>query len=84
MIKTVETIIFNKFVVPSCIDDLQSERNGLYTDWTVAGYGEVRSGQVPIGSVKLVEMITKKVNFDQFHMGSFTYYVVRGKRGDLD
>jgi hypothetical protein len=44
LIKTVETIIFNKFVVPSCIDDLDSDKNGVYTEWTVAGYGEVSMG----------------------------------------
>ena len=46
LIKTVETILFNKFVVPSCIDDLGSERSGLYTEWTVAGYGEVRINKI--------------------------------------
>ncbi|XP_070508858.1 serine protease snake-like [Chironomus tepperi] len=44
LIKTVETIIFNKFVVPSCIDDLDSERIGYFTDWTVAGYGVTEDG----------------------------------------
>lgn len=42
MIKTAGRIHFNQFVVPSCIDDLNSERIGYFTDWSVAGYGEVR------------------------------------------
>jgi len=43
LIKTVESIIFNKFVVPSCIADLDAEHKSAYGEsfWTVAGYGEV-------------------------------------------
>jgi len=41
MIKTVENIEFNKFVVPSCIDNLDSPRVGVLNELTVAGYGKV-------------------------------------------
>lgn len=41
MIKTVKNIVFSRFVVPSCIDDIDSEQIGYFSDWTVAGYGEV-------------------------------------------
>lgn len=41
LIKTVQSIIFNAFVVPSCIADLNAEIRGTDKSWTVAGYGEV-------------------------------------------
>ena len=49
LIKTVEEIIFNKFVVPSCIADLGAEHIATYQEktWTVAGYGEVNKGFEP-------------------------------------
>ncbi|XP_070504683.1 serine protease snake-like [Chironomus tepperi] len=42
LIKTVEKIIFNKFVVPSCIADLDEEYKAAHEEkfWTIAGYGE--------------------------------------------
>lgn len=45
LIKTVEKIIFNKFVVPSCIADLDAEHKAAFAEsyWTVAGYGEVNN-----------------------------------------
>ena len=45
MIKTVENIEFNKFVVPSCIDDLNSYVAVYSSRLNVAGYGQV-SGSV--------------------------------------
>ncbi|XP_070500664.1 serine protease snake-like [Chironomus tepperi] len=38
VIKTAEKIDFNKFVIPSCIADLDSERIGLSNDLTAGGY----------------------------------------------
>ncbi|XP_070504682.1 venom protease-like [Chironomus tepperi] len=45
LIKTVERIIFNKFVVPSCIADLNSKHDAQYkkSNWTVAGYGQTEN-----------------------------------------
>ncbi|CAG9811007.1 unnamed protein product [Chironomus riparius] len=42
MIKTLDRIVFNKFVVPSCIADLDAEHIAAFREktWTVAGYGE--------------------------------------------
>jgi len=41
MIKTVEEILFSSFVVPSCIDDLDSPIVGKFNKLTVAGFGQV-------------------------------------------
>lgn len=47
LIKTVETIVFTKFVVPSCIIDVDFKQNMLHylndnlKSWIVTGYGEV-------------------------------------------
>ncbi|KAL7040841.1 hypothetical protein ACKWTF_000537 [Chironomus riparius] len=44
IIKTAEKINFNKFVVPSCIADVDAERIGIDNDWTVGGYGNSEDG----------------------------------------
>lgn len=41
MIKTATRIIYSAFVVPSCIYDQNAEQVGKYSEWSVAGYGQV-------------------------------------------